>query len=358
MTKPRKHRSYWGLTLLFSGIVFGVILVSALFASAAVYLLSHLGIITDGSMDSGSVWTVLLFMVLISALVGFLVAFFSCRVPLRPFKRLIDLTNQLASGNYHVRLEFGPPIKSQPFFQELSDSFNTMAAELESAELLRTDFINSFSHEFKTPIVSISGFAKLLKHGKLTEEQRLEYLDIIETESRRLSQMATNVLNLTKVEKQTILTDISHYNLSEQLRTCILLLIDFADHKHLELKADFEEYPITANEELMKQVWINLVQNAIKFAPEYSTVDFRIHSSDGRIRVSITNESETLTPEQQKRIFNKFYQADTSRSTEGTGIGLAIVKRIVDLHQGTVTVHSERNITTFLVTLPQELPMG
>lgn len=353
MKRSQKRHSYWELTLLFSAIVFGVILVSVLFASGAVFLLSHLGVITDGSMDSGSVWTMLLFMVLISALVGFLVAFFSSRVPLRPFKRLIDLSNQLASGNFHVRLEFGPPLKNQPIFQELSDSFNTMAAELESAELLRSDFINSFSHEFKTPIVSISGFAKLLKHGHLSEAQTQEYLDIIETESRRLSQMATNVLNLTKVEKQSILTDTSTYNLSEQLRTCILLLIDFADRKHLELKADFEEYRITANEELMKQVWINLVQNAIKFAPEYSTVDFRIREDSGVLYISITNESDTLTEDQQKRIFNKFYQADQSRSTEGTGIGLAIVKRIVDLHQGSVAVHSENNITTFTVTLTQ-----
>lgn len=355
MKHKERRRQYLALTLLFSVIVFGVILVSVLFASAAVYLLTHLGILSY--VDSSSIWTTLLFLVLISTLVGFLIAFFFGRIPLRPIQRFIDLINQLASGNYRVRLSFGPPLNNQPIFQDLADSFNTMAAELESAELLRMDFINSFSHEFKTPIVSISGFAKLLKHDHLSEAQKLEYLDIIESESRRLSQMATNVLNLTKVEKQTILTDTKPYNLSEQLRTSILLLIDFADQKNLELRADFDEYYITANEELMKQVWINLVQNAIKFAPEYSTVEFRIGQTGQTIWTTITNESDNLTPDQQKHIFNKFYQADQSRSTEGNGIGLAIVKRIVDLHQGTITVQSEHNLTTFTVILPNPKPV-
>lgn len=346
----RRRTLSWAL--LFSTVVLAVLFLSCLFAGVAVGLLSHWGVISGDLADSNSFWTALLIMILLSNLTGFLLAFFAGRIPLRPIRRIVDLINRLASGDFHVRLEFGPPIKNQPIFRELSESFNTMAAELESTELLRSDFINNFSHEFKTPIVSISGFAKLLRRGNLTEAQQQEYLGIIETESLRLSQMATNVLNLTKVEKQTILTDTSSYNLSEQLRTCILLLIDFADRKHLELKADFEEYRITANEELMKQVWINLVQNAIKFAPDYSTVDFRITASGNQISVSITNESEILTPEQQKKIFNKFYQADESRSTEGTGIGLAIVQRIVNLHQGTVRVQSAHNLTTFTVTLP------
>lgn len=136
---------------------------------------------------------------------------------------MIDGINNLAAGNFRVRLKFGWPITNHPAFAKLSDSFNKMAEDLEHTEMLRSDFINNFSHEFKTPIVSIAGFAKLLKRSNLTEAQRAEYLNVIEEESMRLSQMATNVLNLTKVENQSILTDVSRYNLSEQLRSCILL---------------------------------------------------------------------------------------------------------------------------------------
>jgi signal transduction histidine kinase len=259
--------------------------------------------------------------------------------------------NILASGNFKTRLSYGKPIGKHPAFKEITDSFNQMAQELEHTEMLRGDFVNNFSHEFKTPIVSIAGFAKLLKKGNLTEEQKSEYLDIIEEESLRLSDMATNVLNMTKIENQTILTDISTFNLSEQLRSCVLLLEKRWESKKLELSLEFDEYDITASEELLKQVWINLLDNAIKYSPEYGMIVIKIREDGDFYQVSIANSGEEIPIEKREKIFDKFYQVDESHSSPGNGIGLSIVKSVIDLHRGQVSVYCKNGITIFNVRL-------
>ena len=163
--------------------------------------------------------------------------------------------------------------------------------------------------------------------------------------------MATNVLNLTKVENQTILTDVTTYNLSEQIRSCILLLENRWMKKHQEFLLEFEEYEISANEELLKQVFINLIDNAIKFSPEYGIIDIKIAEKDRGHTISISNTGEEIPKESIEKIFNKFYQADESHASEGNGVGLAIVKKIVNLHKGSISVRSENGITTFEIEL-------
>ena len=349
----RKRKKHFGLTLLFSFVVFCVILVSLLVGGAVAYLATHLEWVMPVAFGPKYLLQVLVLMAIISTVVGFLVALLASRIPLKPITRIVDRMNQLASGDFKARLMFGPPLRDIPSFAELSASFNTMAKELEGTELLRTDFINNFSHEFKTPIVSIAGFTKLLKRGNLPPEQQAEYLDIIEAESLRLAQMASNVLSLSKIENQTILTETATFNLSEQLRTCILMFIDQLEQRHLEIQTEFGEFSITADEELLKQVWINLIDNAVKFSPEWGTVAVEIMETDHCVVVTVRNSGETIPPEKQGKLFNKFYQADESRGSEGNGIGLAIVKRVVELHCGTVEVQSENGITSFAVKLPK-----
>jgi signal transduction histidine kinase len=293
-------------------------------------------------------------MVTINSLVlGAIISTTISRFPLKPVNKIITQMNRLASGDYKARLEIDGPLAKHSAVKEVTDSFNRMAEELQSTEMLRSDFINNFSHEFKTPIVSIAGFAKLLRRGNLSAEKQAEYLAIIETESMRLSQMATNVLNLTKVENQTILTDVTEYNLSEQIRSCILLLSEKWEQKEIEYALDFNEYTIHANEELLKQVWINLLGNAVKFTPAGGLIEVRITEQESTITVSVRNTGSEIAPEHQERIFNKFYQVDESHSSEGNGIGLAIVKRVVDLHEGAVSVSSGSGSTTFTVVLPK-----
>jgi signal transduction histidine kinase len=219
--------------------------------------------------------------------------------------------------------------------------------------MLRADFINNFSHEFKTPIVSIAGLTRIINRGAVTEEEKREYMRIIEEESVRLADMATNVLNLTRVENQAILSEKSRFNVSEQIRSCLLLAESKWSKKEIDLELDLEEYSIRANEELLKQVWINLIDNAVKFSPIGGKITIKILNTGSRLRVEIANQSPPIPEDRINDIFKKFYQLDTSHHTDGNGIGLAIVKKIVDLHCGAVTVKSGYGVTTFTVVLPK-----
>lgn len=347
--KNRKHR--FSLTLLFAALVFVVLLSALAIGAVAVYLLVYFEVIAN--YEDTSVPYVILFMALISVVMGAIIAGFLSMIPLKPVNKWINGMNCLASGDFKVRMSFGKPLGSHPTFVELTDSFNTLAEELQNTEMLRSDFINNFSHDFKTPIVSIAGFAKLLKRGNLTQEEQLQYLNAIEEESMRLSYMATNVLNLTKVENQAILSEVSRFNLSEQIRSSVLLLEDKWSRKNIELHLDFDEYFIEANEELLKQIWINLLDNAVKFVPNGGAVGVEIRESESEISVSVSNTGSEIPPDKLGRIWNKFYQADESHSSEGNGVGLAIVKRIVELHRGSVSVSSESGVTAFTVELPK-----
>ncbi len=348
-----KHTSRIALTLLISGIVFITNTIAILLVIGAVYALTDLGIIemTEGQVGLPSVLKVLFYA---SLIIGFLLATLAGKIMLQPIRRIIEQLDRLAKGDFKTRLHFGRLIASHPAFKQIEQGFNTTAEVLEHTEMLRSDFINNFSHEFKTPIVSIAGFAKLLRHGNLTDEQKEEYLEIIEEESLRLSDMANNVLNLTRVENQTILTDVTRFNLSEQIRGAVLLLVEKWTSGNIYLDMQFGEYIIYANEELLKQVWVNLLDNAFKFSEPNGTVSINISEAKECLLVSVSNHGQDIPKESIGHIFNKFYQADESHSSEGNGIGLAIVKKVCELHGGQVSVVSEGGTTTFTVMLPQK----
>lgn len=353
MLKKREHTGRLALTLLISGIVFLTNAVVMLLTIGAVYGLARLGII---EMSGGQVGLpeLLRFLICVSLIIGFLLASLTGRIALKPIKRMIDQLDRLASGDFKARLHFGKPIADHPAFRQVETSFNRAAEELEHTEMLRSDFINNFSHEFKTPIVSIAGFAKLLRRGNLTDEQKEEYLEVIEEESLRLSAMANNVLNLTRVENRTILTEVTRFNLSEQIRGAVLLLAEKWMPKDLYMDMQFGEQMICANEELLKQVWINLLDNAIKFSEPKGTVSVAVAESGGLLSVAVSNHGRDIPKDCIAHIFNKFYQADESHSSEGNGIGLAVVKKVCELHGGTVSVESGNGTTTFTVSLPKQ----
>ena len=346
-----KKRKHFGLLLLFVMVLFFAGLVNSGLTTLTVYLLVQKGVLQFAENAVPDMGRLMLFNLFLSIPVCLLVSAAVSKFPLKPVRDLIDGMDRLASGDFKTRIHVGKIMRRYPAYVEVSESFNKMAQELESTEMLRSDFINNFSHEFKTPIVSIAGFAKLLKRGNLSEREQKQYLDAIEEESMRLSVMATNVLSLTKVENQTILTDVTAYNLSEQIRSCMLLLESKWSRKDIELELDFGEYTIRANEELMKQVWINLLDNAVKFTPDGHTIQVQITERNEMLRVEVRNTGSTISQESQKKIFHKFYQADESHSAQGNGIGLAIVKRIVELHRGRVSVSSENDVTAFIVEL-------
>ena len=352
MRRENKQR-HFGLLLMFILVLFVSGLINSGITTFVVYVLVQNGVLQVAADTVPDAGRLLAFNILLSVPVGLLVAAAVSKFPLKPVRDLIDGMDRLASGDFKTRVSVGKIMRRYPAFVEVSESFNKMAEELESTEMLRSDFINNFSHEFKTPIVSIAGLAKVLKRGNLSKEEQDQYLSAIEEESLRLSYMATNVLSLTKVENQTILSDVSEYNLSEQIRSCILLLENKWSKKDIELQLDFGEHMISANEELLKQVWINLLDNAVKFTPDGHTIQVRIDDRESSVMVTVVNTGSEIPKESHGKIFNKFYQADESHSTQGNGVGLAIVKRITELHGGRVSVTSENEVTAFTVELPK-----
>lgn len=352
--KSKGNKHYLSLGLLVFMVLFVIQFATVLVALAGLVVLVQTGVITVEWIENLNTGRVILLLAAVDTFIGFVVVITATTIPLRPVSNLILQMNRLASGDFQARLKFGRLLTSHPAFAELTDSFNKMAEELGNTEMLRNDFINNFSHEFKTPIVSVAGFAKVLKRGGLTPQQQAEYLNIIEAESLRLSYMATNVLNLTRIENQSILTNVSRFNLSEQIRSCILLLEHKWAPKELEWKLDFGEHEIWGNEELLKQVWINLIDNAVKFSAHGDIVEIRLTQKEQEISVSVINSGPEIPAEAREKIFNKFYQADESHSSEGNGVGLAIVKRVAQLHGGRALAQSQGGITEFTVELPSK----
>lgn len=342
------------LTLLVAALVFAIQLVTVVLALLVLMILIRTGVL-EGFWKNNPVLgshPLLLVMGAVSLIVGAILSGLFGKVYMQPINRFLDQMNRLATGDFKARIHFGKPIATHPTFREVEESFNTAAEELEQTEMLRSDFINNFSHEFKTPIVSIAGFAKLLRRGDLTPEQQQEYLAIIEAESLRLSQMATGVLDLTKIENQTILTNVHSYNVAEQIRGAVLLLEDKWEKKQLQFDFQMEECQISANEELLTHVWVNLLDNAIKFSPMGGCVTIRLQEQGVQIVAKVCNMGTPIPPERMGRIFHKFYQADESHASQGNGIGLSIVEKVVQLHEGSIKVESDENGTIFTVRLP------
>lgn len=274
---------------------------------------------------------------------------------LAPLNEMIEATERISKGDFKIHIQETFDEKSD--FGILQRSFNHMARELDGIEMFRKDFINNFSHEFKTPIVSIQGFAHQLQAGGLTPEEEREYIRIIAAESDRLAKMSTNILLLSKLENQAIVTEQTEFWLDEQLRTCLVLLEKQWGAKGIELNIDLEAVKYHSNEDMLSQLWLNLFSNAIKFTPEGGTVSCILKSSSDHITVQISDTGIGMTDETRAHIFDKFFQGDTSHAGVGNGIGLTIVSRILYLCKGSVDVTSEIGRgSTFTVTLPVTVP--
>ncbi len=286
-----------------------------------------------------------------SAVLGSAISIFVSRSLLKPVEDLIAAFKKVAKGDFTVRVKDN---NSPNELNQLRRSFNNMVEELGSTEMFRNDFINNFSHEFKTPIVSIKGFAKQLQKDNISEEQKKEYVDIIVNESDRLASMSSNILLLTKFENQQMVTDKTNFYLDEQIRSSILLLEKQWEKKNLEFDIDMDEVNYYSNEEMMSHVWINILSNAVKFTPENGKITIKCKkNSSGEVTVKITDNGIGMDDKTQKHIFDKFYQGDSSHTLSGNGLGLPLAKRVITLCGGTISVKSQLGKgTTFIVHLP------
>lgn len=349
MRKNRRKTDKAQLRLLFIFGVATILLIAIILVAVLQYIFIEVELYTRFTLESTTFGWVMMFAT-ISIIIGLAMTFIFEKVILSPFYTLLDGMEALSKGKFSTRIDMGHVAG----IKGIADKFNALAEELENTEILRSDFINDFSHEFKTPIVSISSLITLMKNGNLSKDKQQQYLRIIDEEIDRLAEMTTNILNLTKIENQGILTGQTLFNLSEQLRNSVLLLEKKWARKSLELDVDFEEYDVFANEDMLKQVWLNLLDNAIKFANKGTVLKVGIEKVGLEVAVSVVDEGAEILEEDYAKIFQKFYQTKAVTKREGNGIGLSIVKHIVDLHKGRIEVKSENGFTTFTVYLPQK----
>lgn len=306
----------------------------------------------DSFTSSGTYWIVSI-VILISFLaaigLGTVLTGFLSRLMLKPLDDLSVATAEITRGNFNVQV----PVPSSREYAPLIKSFNKMAKELAGIETLRGDFISNVSHEFKTPLASIQGFAKLLQDKNLSEEERAEYTDVIIEETSRLTKLASNILNITRVENQQTIGKKTRFSLDEQIRKIILVLEHSWSKKNIDMQIELDDIYYVGNEELMAQIWQNIINNAIKFTPEGGIIKVELTRGAKFITCKISDNGPQIPPQIKAHIFDKFYQGDKSRATEGNGLGLALVKRVVDLCSGRVYAENiKEGGVCFVVELP------
>lgn len=259
----------------------------------------------------------------------------------RPVKRIVDGADKIMQGDFSVRISKEKRLGSDETFDEIIDKLNEMASELGSLEMLRSDFISSVSHEMKTPLAVIQNYGILLTADDLSDKQRIEYAQAITDRSRRMSEMITNILRLNRLENQQIYPKKDSFDLGEQIGECLIQYERLWEDGEIELETDIDDgVTVWADAELLELVWNNLLSNAFKFTQSGGRVSVSMHESNGVATVSVSDTGCGMTPEVGARIFEKFYQGDTSHSTRGNGLGLALVKRVVDILHGEISVES------------------
>ncbi len=271
----------------------------------------------------------------------------------RPVKKIVEAAEKIVQGDFSVRVKPQSKFGTDETFHRIIDCFNKMAEELSSVETLRTDFIANVSHEMKTPLAVIQNYGTLLQATNLPEEKRIEYAKGITDGSRRMAEMVTNILKLNRLENQQIYPKITEFDLGEQLCECLLQFESVWEQAEIEIETEIEEgVKITADAELLSLVWNNLFSNAFKFTNARGTVRVELTATQHHAIVKVKDTGCGMSPQIGKHIFEKFYQGDTSHSIQGNGLGLALVKRVIEIMQGEIRVESALGVgTTFTVKI-------
>lgn len=272
-----------------------------------------------------------------------------------PMQNLADATKKVAEGDFSVYVPAIHTADKLDYLDFMILDFNKMVEELGSVETLKTDFVSNVSHEMKTPIAVIKNYAELLSMEKVSDQERREYGKNIEEAALRLSSLISNILRLNKLENQKIDVQMERYNLGGQLEEYILQYEEMWDEKELELAVNLEENAVVcADRELLGLVWNNLLSNAVKFTEKGGSVEISLSTGGGDIEVSVADTGCGISEESLRHVFDKFYQGDTSHAKEGNGLGLALVKRVIELMNGEIRVESRKGVgSIFTVRLPQ-----
>ena len=342
-----KKKYKFSLWIYFAFIVFGIMLTTAMimtFLAYALYQMGHL------NQHNRSPLIPIIFLLFMSVIIGTSISLFVAKKILKPITNFSNATDEVAKGNFDIRIYEEGPIEE---IRDLAKNFNTMVHELSSIETLRNDFIVNVSHEFKTPLATIEGYATLLQDSNLSDTEYMEYTQMIIYSARQLNTLSSNILSLSKLENQEIILEKELFRLDEQIRHAVLMLEPDWSSKDLALNINLIKTKYYGNESLLMQVWINLMGNAIKFTPHNGVIHINLWEKDLSLIFEIKDSGVGMDDSMIKHIFDKFYQGDSARKTLGNGLGLALVKRIIDLSDGSIVVESKVGEgTIFIIKLP------
>lgn len=270
----------------------------------------------------------------------------------RPTQRILDATEKIAEGDFSTRLEITHEYGKYNQYDLIMENLNRMATELQKNEVLKTDFISNVSHEIKTPLAVIQNYATLLQDQTIDVETRKNYAKTLITASKRITDLITNILKLNKLENQEIQEKHERFNLTEALAESVVEFETLMEKKNIELNCNFDEVTIFSSKSLLEIVWNNLISNAIKFTPDGGKIDIVLKQINKNVEIKVQDTGCGMTSEVGSKIFEKFYQGDTSHATQGNGLGLALVKKVIDILGGEIAVQSEVNKgSTFTILL-------
>lgn len=258
-----------------------------------------------------------------------------------PTLKILNATSEIAKGNFDVKIDIKHKHKNFDEYDMIMDNINKMTEELSKNELLRADFISNFSHEIKTPLSIIQNYSTILQNKSLSESEREKYLKELSKVTKRLSDLISNILKLNKLENQTLNPNLTSFDLAEEIRLCLISFENLIENKNITLVTDIDEVTIVSSKELLSIVWNNLISNAIKFTPNSGKIKVSLKETSNQVMVTVEDNGCGMTQEVGAHIFDKFYQGDTSHSGEGNGLGLALVKQVIDILGGEINVESE-----------------
>ncbi len=331
-------------------IVFLCLLASSAFVILTTFFISWLGVKIPPTRMS----LYILISFGASCVVGTILAAVVSKKTTKSYEELRKALNEVANGNFDVVIFED---QEDSFLGPFAEDFNAMVKQLKSVEIMRSEFITNLSHELKTPITSINGFAELLMADNVSDEERKEYAEIIYNESNRLLKLAKNTLLLSKLEGQTIITEKTLFSFDQMVESSILIMEKGIEKKNINLITDLDKVNYYWDSSLLSQVVINLIANAIKYSKNGGNITVELHSNSGYVFFSVKDDGMGMSEETRLKIFDRYYQGDTSHKTEGNGLGLSIVKKIITLCGGKIDVGSkEGEGSYFLITLPEKMP--
>ena len=341
--RSRRLISVWSLTMIILAIWVG-----GMFLGVWITDFINNNLVADDEVRD---FLIVLAFITGSACLSVPIIYFSSRFGTKILNSFIEAVNKISEGDFSVQIS--PIGKNEPL-NNLIHNFNNMIKQLDSTAVLRNDFVSSFSHEFKTPMVSIKGYAELLESSKnLTAEQQ-EYVSVILDESKRLSKLAENILLLSKLDRQNFILDKSKFYLDGQIENVVLLFDNSLKEKNIEVETNLKRVRINSSPDFIKEVWINLLSNAIKYSKQNGKIKITLENLGDYVEVSVCDNGIGMSEETLSKAFERFYQKSKNGHKDGLGLGLTIVKRIVDLAEGEISCTSQENVgTQVVVKLPK-----